>query len=105
MSLTTGAVPESAAMSDDEERGRAADRQDRDRHADHEQEELFEAALRRIRERVAARTLDGTYPLGLDAELDAHFERLAALGRLDDVEAASAAVARLRNAPRLAVER
>jgi hypothetical protein len=70
-----------------------------------DQDELFEAALERIKERVAARTVDGTYPVGLDDELDAHFDRLASLGRLDDIDAVNAAVARVRAAPRPSLER
>ncbi len=68
-------------------------------------DDQLEAALRRIRERIAARTRNGTYPIGLDDELDGHFDRLAAMGRLDDVDAAATTVDRLRSAPRLAVDR
>ena len=83
-----GRVPESASMQE-------ADAPD----------DQLEAALRRIRERIAARTRNGTYPIGLDDELDGHFDRLAAMGRLDDVDAAATTVDRLRSAPRLAVDR
>jgi hypothetical protein len=65
----------------------------------------LERALARIQERIAERTREGLYPIGLDAELDARFDRLAAMGRLDDVDAAVIAVERVRRSPRLAIDR
>ena len=55
----------------------------------------IDAALERIRARIAVRTRDGVYPPGLDDELDADFDRIAALAQLDVLDAATTALARI----------
>jgi hypothetical protein len=63
----------------------------------------IDAALERIRTRIATRTRDGVYPPGLDDELDGHFDRIAALAQLDVLDVAATALSRLKDAPPIGI--
>jgi hypothetical protein len=65
----------------------------------------IDAALERIRARVARRTRDGVYPAGLDDELDGHFDRIAALAQLDVLDQAATALTRMKEAPPIGIAR
>lgn len=65
----------------------------------------LDAALARIRARIDERRRSGDYPIGLNDELTAQFERMAAAGHVAARERAASAIDRLRMGPQLSLER